>query len=163
MRESMMTEKLARKGIRVPADYKPDALLGIPVTDAMLRQPLTVSPSIPVAELAARMVGNEPRWNTARLLPITDDSGILLGVISRADVLAAVQAAPDASVLDAGVERPVMSHPNDTLAEAADQMILHGVGRLPVVERGDEPKLLGLVSRREILLARKHRLDAGRH
>ena len=69
---------------------------------------------------------------------------------------------PDASVLDAGVERPVVIHPDDTLAEAADQMILHGVGRLPVVERGDGPRLLGLVSRREILLARKHRLDAER-
>ncbi|HEY1121217.1 MAG TPA: chloride channel protein [Haloferula sp.] len=162
MRESMMTEKLARKGIRVPADYEPDALLGIPVTDAMLREPLTVSPSISVAELAARMVGNEPRWNTARLLPITDESGILLGVISRADVLAAVQTAPDTSVLNAGVERPVVIHPSDTLAEAADQMILHGVGRLPVVARDGEPRLLGLVSRREILLARRHRLEAER-
>jgi len=162
MRESMMTEKLAQKGVRVPADYEPDALLGITVSDAMLREPLTVSPATTVTELAARMVGNEPRWNTARLLPITGDSGVLLGVISRADVLAAVQAAPDARVLDAGVERPVVIHPDDTLAEAADRMILHGVGRLPVVERGDEPRLLGLVSRREILLARKHRIDAER-
>jgi CIC family chloride channel protein len=162
MRESMMTEKLARKGVRVPADYEPDALLGITVSDAMLRQPLTVSPATTVTELAARMVGNEARWNTARLLPITGDSGILLGVISRADVLAAVHAAPEASVLDAGVERPVVIHPDDTLAEAADRMILHGVGRLPVVERGETPLLLGLVSRREILLARKHRLDAER-
>jgi predicted transcriptional regulator len=85
------------------------------------------------------MVGNEPRWNTARLLPITDDRGFLLGVISRADVLAAVQAAPDASVLDAGVERPVVIHPDDTLAEAADRMILHGVGRLPVGSAATNP------------------------
>jgi CIC family chloride channel protein len=162
MRESMMTEKLARKGVRVPADYEPDALLGITVADAMLGQPLTVAPTTTVAELAARMVGNEPRWNTARLLPITDDRGGLLGIISRADVLAAVQAAPEASVLDAGVDHPVVIHPDDTLAEAADRMILHGVGRLPVVERGENPRLLGLVSRREILLARKHRLDAER-
>jgi len=62
----------------------------------------------------------------------------------------------------AGVEQPVVIHADDTLAEAADRMILHGVGRLPVVERGDEPRLLGLVSRREVLLARKHRLDAER-
>ncbi len=162
MRESMMTEKLARKGVRVPADYEPDALLGMAVSDTMIRQPLTVSPATSVAELAARMVGNEPRWNTARLLPIIDGGGLLLGVISRADVLAALQTEPDASVLDAGVERPVVVHPDDTLAEAADRMILHAVGRLPVVERGEEPRLLGLVSRREILLARKHRLDAER-
>ncbi|MCW1883513.1 chloride channel protein [Luteolibacter flavescens] len=162
MRETMMTEKLARRGVRVPADYEPDALLGISVADVMLREPLTISPTTSVTDLAARMIGKEDRWNAARLIPITDESGHLLGIISRADVLAAVQAAPDASVLDAGIESPVVIHPDESLAEAADRMILHGVGRLPVVERGDTPRLVGLVSRREVLLARKHRLDAER-
>ena len=162
MRETMMTEKLARKGVRVPSDYEPDLLHGFTVGEAMLRQPLTVSRAVTVAELAERMAGTEARWSIARLIPITDENGILAGVISRADVLAAMQAAPHSTVLEAGVEEPVVAHPDESLAEAADRMILHGIGRLPVVSRGGEPELLGLLSRREILQARQHRLDAER-
>ena len=162
MHESMMTEKLSRKGVKVPSDYEPDVLHAFTVGDAMLRQPLTVSPSIAVSALASRMVGSEPRWNTARLFPIVDGEGILLGVISRADVLAAMQVAPDSTVLEAGVERPLVAHPEETLAEAADRMVLHDVGRLPVVSRDGSLKLCGLVSRREVLQARQHRLDAER-
>ncbi len=162
MHESMMTEKLARKGVKVPSDYEPDVLHGFTVAQAMLRHPLTLSPSETVSALAERIAGTAPGWSTARLFPITDEAGVLLGVISRADVLAAVQAAPAATVLEAGVERPVVAHPHESLAEAADRMILHDIGRLPVVAPHGPPLLRGLLTRREILQARQHRLDAER-
>lgn len=162
MHESMMTEKLSRKGVKVPSDYEPDVLHGFTVGQAMIHKPLTVSPGLTVSELANRMVGSEVKWNTARLFPIVNDKGSLLGIISRADVLAAVQAAPESTVLEAGVEHPIVAHPEETLSEAADRMILHDVGRLPVVSRDGSQELRGLVSRREVLQARQHRLDAER-
>lgn len=113
-----------------------------------------------VSELAERIVGNDPIWNTTRLFPIIVDDGVLLGVVSRSDILEAMGSAPGASVLDSGVEHPITIHADDTLAEAADRMILHSVGRLPVVDRSDPPRLCGMISRREILHARQHRLDA---
>ena len=160
MHESMMTEKLARKGVRVPADYEPDILHGLTVSSTMLVHPRTVPPELSVSTLAARIIGSDPVWNAARLFPIIDPAGVLLGVVSRADVLAAVSAAPDSTVLDAGVSHPITIHADETLAEAADRMIQHAVGRLPVVDRSTPPRLCGLVSRREILQARQHRLDA---
>ena len=160
MHESMMTEKLSRKGVKVPSDYEPDVLHSFTVGQAMLRKPLTVAPMVTVSALADRMVGSEPKWNTARLFPIVGEDGVLLGIIGRADVLAAVQVAPDSTVLEAGEERPVVAHPEETLADAADRMILHDVGRLPVVSRDGSHRLCGLVSRREVLQARQHRLDA---
>ena len=84
----------------------------------------------------------------------------MLGVVSRADVLAVAGTASEATVLDAGVSRPITIHADDTLAEAADRMILHSIGRLPVVDRSVPPRLCGLVSRREILHARQHGIDA---
>jgi CBS domain-containing protein len=161
MHESMMTEKLARKGVKVPSDYEPDALHGFTVAQAMMRHPLTVAPDLVVSALAARMVGQEARWNTARLFPIIGKGGELLGIISRADVLAAVQVAPDSTVIECGVEEPVVAYPDESLSDAADRMILHDVGRLPVVAR-DGRGFLGLISRREILQARQHRLEAER-
>lgn len=158
MKESIMTEKLARKGVRVPADYEPDALAHRTVASAMIPHPLTVPPEMRVGELAERISGEDELWNRLRTIPIVDGAGCLLGIISRADVLAAMTAAPDASVLDAGVARPWTIHPEESLADAADRMVLHGIGRLPVVDRADPPRLCGLIGRREVLLARRQRL-----
>lgn len=159
MKESIMTEGLARKGIRVPQDYEPDPLEAAAVGQVMHRDPLTVPPDLPVAELARRMTGDEPPWNQARFWPIVGGENVLLGVIARADVLAALREMPDARVLEAGVAAPVVVHPDDTLAQAADHMVIHGVGRLPVIEK-DSRRLLGWIGRREILLVRRSRIEA---
>ena len=126
----------------------------------MLLHPKTVPPELSVSALAQRITSSDTGWNVARLFPIIGVENTLLGVVNRADVLAALDADPDSTVLEAGVENPITIHPEQTLAEAADRMILHSIGRLPVVDRSDPPRLLGLVSRREILEARQHRLDA---
>jgi len=160
MHETMMTEKLARKGVRVPADYEPDVLASHTVGPAMREDPLTVPPEMTVAALAEMISGNDARWTAARLFPIVSEGGVLLGVVSRADVLAGMETAPESTVMDAGQGRPVTVHPDETLAEAADRMIQHSVGRLPVVDRSIPPRLQGLISRRELLQARVHRLEA---
>ncbi|RYD84894.1 MAG: chloride channel protein, partial [Verrucomicrobiaceae bacterium] len=160
MRESMMTEKLARSGVRVPADYEPDLLHGLNVADAMLAEPRTVPPDMTVSALAGRISGNDPVWGAVRLFPIVGSGRELLGIISRADVLAAVAEAPESTVLEAGVVSPVTVHPHSSLSDAADRMILHAVGRLPVVDDTQPPRLCGLLTRRGVLQARQHRIDA---
>ncbi|RYD33975.1 MAG: CBS domain-containing protein [Verrucomicrobiaceae bacterium] len=160
MHESMMTEKLARSGVKVPMDYEPDLLHGMSVSEAMLPDPKTVPPGMKVSALARRISGSDPVWGSVRLFPIVNGDRELLGIISRADVLAAVNEAPDSSVLEAGVVSPVTIRPHASLSEAADRMILHAVGRLPVVDDAQPPRLCGLLTRRGVLQARQHRIDA---
>lgn len=162
MKETIMTEKLARSGVRVPADYEPDPLRSQPVSALMISEPITIGPEMTVSELADRVSSDTPPWNRVRLFPIIGGSGVLLGALSRADLFAALQTAPDATVLEAGVRHPVTAHPDESIAEAADRMILHEIGRLPVVDRSDPPRLCGIISRREILEARRRRLDEER-
>lgn len=162
MHESMMTEKLARSGVKVPMDYEPDLLHGLNVADAMLAEPKTVPPEMTVSALAGKISGNDPVWGAVRLFPIVGNARELLGIISRADVLAAVSEAPESTVLEAGVISPVTVHPHASLSEAADRMILHAVGRLPVVDEAEPPRLCGLLTRRGVLQARQHRIDAER-
>ncbi len=157
MKESVMTEKMARDGIRVPVDYEPDALATVDVAFAMTSRPATLPRSMTVGELAERIAGPDEPWCRARLFPIVEN-GLLRGVITRTDVLAAVRGDPARPVLEAGTCDSFLAYPDQSLAEAADTMLLHGVGRLPVVERGSRPVLVGLVTRREILQARQRRL-----
>lgn len=154
MRDTIMTEKLARRGVRIPCDYEPDFLHGIRVEAVMETQPLTVAADELISEIASRLGTPGSPWHDVRLIPVTGPDGSLLATISRADIFAALAAAPQSSALDAGVRHPITIHPDDLLSEAVDRMILHGIGRLPVTDRSPAPKLIGLLTRRAILDAK---------
>lgn len=120
----------------------------------METHPLTVAADEMISDVASRLGTPESPWHDVRLIPVTDTDGSLLAVISRADIFAALAAAPETSVLDAGVRQPITVHADDLLSEAVDRMILHGIGRLPVTDRSSTPRLIGLLTRRAILDAK---------
>jgi predicted transcriptional regulator len=55
---------------------------------------------------------------------------------------------------------PVVVFSDNTLRDAADQMVTEGVGRLPVVERDFPHRLVGIISRSDLLSAHGPRLNA---
>jgi predicted transcriptional regulator len=57
--------------------------------------------------LAERLATPGSPWHDVQLVPVTEADGTLVAVISRADLFAALEAAPDSTVLDAGVRHPV--------------------------------------------------------
>jgi CBS domain-containing protein len=62
------------------------------------------------------------------------------------------------------VKRPaVVIFPDSTLREAADQMARAQVGRLAVVERGDHRRLVGILSRSDLIAAHARRLEHLEH
>ncbi|WP_052572914.1 chloride channel protein [Haloferula sp. BvORR071] len=162
MRETIMTEKLARRGVRIPSDYEPDFLHGLSVRSVMETQPLVVGPEETVSDLASKLGTPGSPWHDVRLIPVIDADDVLLAVISRADLFASLEARPDSTVLEAGVLHPVTIHADEFLGDAVDLMIVHGIGRLPVVDRSHSPKLVGLLTRRSILEARRHQQDSNR-
>ncbi|WP_367872622.1 chloride channel protein [Luteolibacter sp. Populi] len=162
MKETIMTEKLARRGLRIPSDYEPDFLHSLRVGTVMETRPLVAGPEETIADLADRLGTPGSPWHDVRLVPVAAADGTLLAVISRADLFASLEARPHATLLEAGVLRPVTIHADDFLSDAVDRMILHGIGRLPVVDRSASPKLVGLLTRRSILEARRHRQDMDR-
>ncbi len=162
MRETIMTEKLARRGLRIPSDYEPDFLHACQVNQMMEIHPLTVGPQETASDLARRLGTPGSPWHDVRLIPIVTPENALLAVISRTDVFAALEAAPEATVLQSGVLRPVTIHPDAPMSEAINLMIQHGIGRLPVVDQSPTPKLLGLLTRQAILEARRQQLETNR-
>lgn len=153
MKESIMTEKLSRKGISVPSDYEPDHLASRTVRSAMIPHPLTVPSTMSVKELVDQITGPQNPWNRARLFPVINQ-GKLVAVVNRADILAVPTDSLEIPVIDIGTREIYTVFPEDTLADAAEKMIAHSIGRLPVVSRDDGETLVGLLTRREVLLAR---------
>jgi CBS domain-containing protein len=118
----------------------------------MQRDVPPVRADMTVEALFARLAGHDPVLAPHYAWPIVDDKGALAGVITRADVVKAMDRKRDpvATLLEAGSSPPVVAYPDEMLEEAVDKMIGHGVGRLPVVEREHPTKLLGYLGRKGI-------------
>ena len=158
MRNSIMTEKLARRGTPIRTEYTADFLDRILVRDAASRNVVTVSASQSLRELRA-WLATRAAASTHQGFPVLDEHGALLGVVTRRDLLDPLHA-DDMPVHHILSRRPAVVFEENTLREAADHMVGSGVGRLPVVSRAQPTMVVGILSRSDLLSAHRHRLDA---
>ncbi|HLK11985.1 MAG TPA: chloride channel protein [Candidatus Binatia bacterium] len=160
MRDSIMTEKIARRGARVPAEYAADYLDQVLVRDAASRPVVTLAAADTLARVR-RWMGTDGVGAGHQGFPVLDASGRLLGVLTRRDLLD--PAAPETRTLAELIRRPpAVAYPDNSLREAADLMAVEGVGRLPVVDRDAPGQVVGMLTRSDLLAAHRRRLDGAR-
>jgi len=160
-KSSIMTEKLARRGLRIHQDYETDILQQVAVAETMDRDVPTVSAKMRIAELAERIAKHDPAVSRHQGLFIVDEEGKLAGLITRGDVLRALDQDSEGTltVLEAGSKDLIVAFPDEMISEASDKMLRNEIGRLPVVERGDLRKLVGYLGRNGVMAARLRRLN----
>jgi chloride channel protein, CIC family len=158
---SIMTEKLARRGLRIHSDYEADVLQQVAVAETMDREIPLVRAEMRVSELADRTARHDPAVSKHQGLVIVDEADNLRGVITRGDVLAALEADPagSMSVLEAGSRNVVVTYPDETLHQASAKMLRAKIGRLPVVDRENPQRVLGYLGRSGVMEARLRRLE----
>jgi chloride channel protein, CIC family len=93
--------------------------------------------------------------------PVLDESGRLVGVITRRDILER-GGDPETPIGQLIRRGPLTVFSDISLREAADQMVEYQIGRLPVVERQRPSRLVGILTRSDILSAYRHRLEESR-
>jgi CBS domain-containing protein len=135
------------------------------VKDLMTTQVVTIGPTTPFKEIVARLANQR-----VSAVPVVDDDGRVLGVVSEADLLLKEEFPdPDADIplfwtkrrrlerdkAAGATARDLMSvavvsiAPEATVAEAARRMHTAKVKRLPVVGAGG--RLVGILSRADLL------------
>lgn len=161
LRRSILTEKVARRGYHVMREYSIDPLSTVRVEDVMYRDVFTLPDRMKVAELSDRIARHDPNVADRQGLPIVDESQRLVGIITRGDVLRALEQGPDetTTVLDAGSRDLIVAYPDEILNEAVTKMLRNDIGRLPVVNREDSHQLVGYIGRANLMLARQRQLD----
>ncbi len=159
MPHSIMTEKLARRGLAVHHEYEADVLRQVQVADVMERNVPQLAAQTTVAELMARIAAHDPSLGRHHAFPIVDAEGRLAGIITRGDVVRAVEDGVDREqpIVEAGSRDPVVAFPDESVHDALARMLRHGFGRLLVVEREDPRRLIGYLGRSGILEARQRR------
>jgi H+/Cl- antiporter ClcA/CBS domain-containing protein len=157
-RHSIMTEKLARRGASLRTDYAVDYLGQILVRDVATREVVTLRAADTIAQ-AREWIAQGGTSATHQGFPVLASNGIVLGVLTRRDLLDPA-CDPSQAVAQTIRRAPVVVYEDSTLRDAADQMVAEGVGRLPVVEREEPHLLVGIISRSDLLSAHAPRLDA---
>jgi len=160
-RASIMTEKLARRGLHIHQDYEADVLQQMRVAETMDREVPKLPADMKVSELSDRIARRDPEVSRHQGMFILDAAGKLAGVITRGDVLRALDEDKTGSltVLDAGTRQPIVTYPDELLHDASSKMLRHNIGRLPVVDRNDPQRVVGYLGRPGIMAARLRRLD----
>lgn len=156
---SIMTEKLRRRGMKINQDYEVDVLLHTAVSETMDREAPTILASVSLSELADRIGSGDPEVSRHQGMLVLDGEGKLAGIITRGDVLRALEKNPTGTVLDACSRNVVVTYPDETLHEASEKMLRYNVGRLPVVDRADERRIVGYLGRPGIMAARRRKID----
>jgi H+/Cl- antiporter ClcA/CBS domain-containing protein len=149
--ESLMTQKLARRGLRVRSDYEADVLASVTVDAVMARDVDTLPATLTIGEARDRFArGGHGAY------PLVDDAGRCTGIIARHDLLQSDDdaAEPVATIASRDV---VTIAPDATLLVALSRLLDEEIGHLPVVVEG---QLVGMCTRTDILRARQRQLDA---
>ncbi len=127
------------------------------VRDVMTSRPFTIR-----RDKRLQAVQSMLEWGAFRHVPVVDEHGFLVGVVSQTDVLkaSASELDPDTpraqrclQLASVAVERVmrgevVTADPDETVAEAAARMLRLRIHCLPVVELG---RVVGIVTARDLL------------
>lgn len=204
-RESVMTERLVRRGLRVDQGYEMRLLNFVAVGDVMAHTLDTLSERTPLRAVLRGLLGEPvalsllhvynlpspsssghsgessgarqttisgpaPSANDDEIggeevcsiglhqhwaFPVVDDEGRLSGIVTRGELLSAAndKEALDDTVGDLAIRRVVVAYPDESLDAALMRMLTGDYQMLPVVERENPRKLIGVLGRRDILRA----------
>lgn len=156
MRNTIMTEKIARRGVRVPAEYSADILEQILVGEVASTDVVCLRDSQNVGQVLTWM-NSAGAAASHQGFPVVDENGFLVGVVTRRQLLD--PSAPKEELVTKLIQRPSkVVYPDSTLRAAADHMVNHEIGRLPVIARNGPPKVVGIITRSDVLAAHRRRL-----
>lgn len=161
MRNSIMTEKLARRGLPIHHEYEPDILQQLLVRDVMDSNPPTVPGTMLLKELADRIAQGDPLLTRHQAIPVLGEDGKVVGIITRGDVLRGLEQSDEenVTVMEAASSNLLVTYPDEPLYEAVTTMLKNDIGRLPVVSRENPQKLIGYLGRAAVLQARLRRIS----
>ncbi|HSI91624.1 MAG TPA: chloride channel protein, partial [Adhaeribacter sp.] len=156
MENTIMTEKIARRGVKTPDSYEPDPLEKIVTGEVMEEEGMILSAENTVAEVREWLKTENTYANNFFI--VADNSGAFKGIISLSDIYSK---AHEGNELLAGIlkQNPVSVVKNSSLRHAVELMAKKNLDVLPVIAADKSGTVIGLLSYKDIMKAYKMRLD----
>ncbi len=153
---SIMTEKIIRRGVQTPHEYSPDQLEQVLARDVATKHVIALS--------AKQTIGQVRQWLAAdgpdarhQGFPVVEGE-VLVGVLTRRDFLES-KAVETTALKELITRMPKFVYDDTTVRQAVDHMVRHDIGRLPVMSHDKPPKLVGMLTRSDILSVYRRGLD----
>lgn len=159
LKRSILTEKVARRGYHLSREYAVDPLEILFARDVMRTKVAVLPAASSLREFQTALTDHR---QSQRLLPVVDESGILVGVVTRGDLRKHMneegETALRRKLFDLVRKETVEVSPDEPLRSVVYRMAEKQVTRVPVVE-ADTHKFLGLVALDDLLKARARHLE----
>jgi H+/Cl- antiporter ClcA len=151
MSRSILTERIARRGLHLTREYGVDPFDIMRVGEIMAHPVDTLPAAMPVADVIAFFGTGDERHKS---YPVVGADGRLTGLVSRGDVLRWTRGGfgPEDTLGDLCTVVGT-AYPDEMAGALADRMSQGRFSRVPVIAR-EGGKLVGLVTRRELLRVR---------
>ena len=155
MENTIMTEKIARRGINTPHEYEPDVLDKMKVKK-VLKEHHTVLGNETTIEEARNFLSKSKNQQHAYYIVATE-KGILRGIISSSNLFSMHHDVNER--VDTLIKRKTITiHDDDTLKQAVQIMARENLDVLPVVSAAGLT-ITGILSYKDVLVAYQHRQD----
>ena len=127
--------------------HEASVLSDIRIEEIMTRRVITVPLDMTASQLLETMVKHHHMG-----YPVTDAENNLVGMVTFEDLMGVPKDERDATLVkEIAKRRLVVTYPEESVLEALEKMNGHDIGRLPVVDPENPKKLLGVVTRSDIL------------
>ncbi len=144
---SIYTLKLERRGVKLRMG-RTFVLENITVEEAMTKKIISVKADMPLSAL--ELLIEETRYHG---FPVVEE-GKLIGMVTFQDVSKIPKSKRhEVKVKDVLSKKLIVAYPDESVQIALDRMYKNKVGRLPVVDRKDSTRIVGIITRSDIIRA----------
>ncbi len=152
-RDSIYTTKLTKTGILFDHDRIASPLDFLQVKDIMTKEVHTLPADLSAGEAFNRMLD---AGHTG--FPVVDGDGLMVGIVTRRDLSRLLHEGRGKEPLGSLANRaPITCRPDEMLHKARDRLFDKGIGRLPVVDSRDPHRVVGILTRSDLLRAEAER------
>jgi H+/Cl- antiporter ClcA/CBS domain-containing protein len=156
MKNTLFTENVVRRGFPVPTEFSADDLEQQLVKNAYTKDVISLNSSQTIHEVRD-WLKSKKKGSHHHDFPVLDENGLLLGIVNYREIME-TDIPLSKSITNLIARAPAVIYEDNTLRLASDHMVREQVGRLPVVLEDNPGKMIGILSRSDILAMHDKRL-----
>ncbi|MFQ5432464.1 MAG: chloride channel protein [Nitrospinota bacterium] len=150
---SIYAEKLRRRGITIWSGRESTVMSGIKVKDVMTKDFETIPENLPFKKIRSLISRSKELY-----FPTVDEKGRMTGILTVQDIREFMFESGLEDIVVAkelATEKVIMLFQDENLNDALEKFDIKDLDELPVVSRSNDRKILGVLRRKELLVAYK--------